>query len=86
VRRGHRVAYLRRGMRRVDRMSGLSDLYDFTPEQRMAIVRVEELRRMREVVREWRGTDSLMPAATVEVQLPPCAETVVAGAYQEQAA
>lgn len=67
-------------------MSGISDLYDFTPEQRMAIVRVEEMRRMREVVREWRGSDPFMPAAAVEVQPPPCVEAVVAGAYQEKAA
>ena len=63
----------------------LASLYDFTPEQRASIVRVEELRRMREVVREWRGSDPFMQAAAVEASTL-CVEAVAAGAYQEMAA
>lgn len=44
-------------------MSGLSDLYDFSPDQREAIARVESMRRMRDVRAEWRAHYRSMPAA-----------------------
>jgi hypothetical protein len=61
----------------------LADLYDVEPKRRVKLARLENITRMRDAVRE---ADSLMSAAMVEVQPPPCAETVVAGAYQEKAA
>lgn len=64
----------------------LSDLYDFTPDQREAIAKVESLRRMRDVTTEWRVHFSSKPAAADGSVPRPCAETAVAGTYSEKAA
>ena len=60
----------------------LADLYDFSPEQRAAIARLESLRTMRQYVLEVRSAiraDLSMPAQVVEA-LPPGAEAIGAGA------
>ena len=64
----------------------LADLYDFSPDQREAIARVESMRRMRDVTAEWRAHYRSMPVAGVDVSSLPCAETSAAGAYQERTA
>lgn len=61
----------------------LADLYDFDPEQRAAIVRLEDMRRMREVTLAWRNHYQSMPAASVETT--PCVEAVAAGSLMEVA-
>jgi len=65
----------------------LSDLYDFTPEQRIAIARLESLRAMRDYVREARHSiraSLSMPANAGDAN--PCAELAAAGAYIEERA
>ncbi|NII73218.1 hypothetical protein FHW84_001787 [Dyella sp. SG562] len=59
----------------------LSDLYDFTPEQRIAIARLEHLRAMRSYVQGVRNAiraDLSMPANAGNASL--CAEPAAAGA------
>ena len=41
----------------------IADLYDFSPDQREAIARVESMRRMRDVSAEWCAHYRSMPAA-----------------------
>lgn len=65
-------------------MMCLPDLYAFTPEQRAAIVRLEELRRMKEVTQMWRDHYQSMPTAPAEVS--PCMDAWAVGFYQEKAA
>lgn len=62
----------------------LASLYDFTPEQRKAIARVEMLRALRIAKHDMRGSDSLMPVA-VELAFPP-RRSAVTGFYLELAA
>lgn len=67
-------------------MSGLSDIYDFNPEQRTAIARLEHLRRMREVVREWRAHFCSMPTAGRECVTPSLHALPAVGPSLEKAA
>ena len=63
----------------------LADLYDFSPEQRTAIARLESLRTMRQYVQEVRSAiraDLSMPAKAGETT--PCAEPAEAGALPEE--
>ena len=62
----------------------LASLYDFTPEQREAVTRVEMLRALRIARLDMRGSDSLMPVA-VELAPPPRCSAVT-GSYLEKAA
>lgn len=60
----------------------LADLYDFSPEQRAAIARLESLRTMRQYVQGVRSAiraDLSMPAKAGETT--PCAESAEAGAF-----
>jgi len=65
-------------------MSNLADLYDFTPEQRIAIDRLESMRAMRDYTREVRHSirASLSMSANAR-DANPCAELAAAGAYLE---
>lgn len=58
----------------------IADLYDFSPDQREAIARVESMRRMRDVRAEWRAHYRSMPAAEVDVSFLPREEASETGA------
>jgi len=60
----------------------ISDLYDFSPEQRIAVARLESLRAMRAYVQGVRNAiraDLSMSAKAGDAN--PCAELAAAGAY-----
>jgi len=61
----------------------LADLYDFSPDQREAIARVESMRRMRDVTAEWRAHYRSMPvaAAPPPMRIPCAHEASAVGAY-----
>lgn len=64
----------------------MTTLYDFIPDHREAIAKVESLRRMRDVTAEWRAHFSSTPVAG-SVRVPsPLANASVAGTYREKAA
>lgn len=68
-------------------MSTYGDLYDYTPEQRIAIARLESLRAMRDYVREARHSiraSLSMPANAGNAS--PCADSAAAGAHTEERA
>lgn len=59
------------------------NLYDFTPDQREAIAKVESLRAMRAIKVGYRNHFRSMPTVTAHTSSrPPCVEAVAAGAYQ----
>ncbi|NII73947.1 hypothetical protein FHW84_002520 [Dyella sp. SG562] len=61
----------------------LTDLIDYSPDQRESIARVESLRMMREIRMSYRANLS-MPANAGDAN--PCAELAAAGAYLEDVA
>jgi hypothetical protein len=67
----------------------LADLYDFTPEQRTAVARLESLRTMRQYVQEVRSAiraDLFMSAAAADLPPSPPPGHAAAGNYLEQPA
>ena len=65
----------------------LADLYDFTPEQREAVARLESLLAMRSYVEGVRNAiraDISMPAKAGDTT--PCAEPAAAGAFSLESA
>jgi hypothetical protein len=67
----------------------LASLYDFTPDQREAIAKVESMRAMRDATAEWRAHYRSMPVAAALLPAhDPCMrnEAAAAGSFQEKAA
>lgn len=67
----------------------LADLYDFNPDQREAIAKVESLLAMRNVVADWRAHYRSMPAAAAPTPARDPytrSQAAAVGAHQEKAA
>lgn len=64
----------------------IADLYDVNPKRREELACLESMIRMRDAVREVDAINRSTPAAADGSVPHPCAETAVAGTYQEKAA